>query len=59
MNRLRLTMVFEFDYHGELSEDSVNRLAENFLADPTAFVHPHELECDETLIVDISNAEEE
>lgn len=59
MNRLRLTMVFEFDYHGNLVEATVDRLAENFLKDPTNFIHPDELEWDEVLVVDIQNITEE
>lgn len=55
MKRLRMTMVFEFDYHGNLSEGAVDRLTTNFLKDPTGFIHPEELEWDEVLIVDIEN----
>lgn len=59
MKRLRLTMVFEFDYLGEVSEEKMDRLATNFLKDPTGFVHPEELEWDEILIVDIENITED
>lgn len=55
MNRLRLTVIHEFDYHGELTEEAVNRLTQNFLKDPTEFLHPHELEWDEVLIVDVED----
>lgn len=59
MKRLRLTMVFEFDYHGNLSEAAVDRLTENFLKDPTNFIHPDELEWDEVLLVDLEDITEE
>lgn len=59
MNRLRMTVVFEFDYHGDVSEVTVDRLTENFLKDPEGFIHPYELEFDEVLIVDIEDITEE
>jgi hypothetical protein len=59
MNRVRMTMVYEFDYHGELSEDAVDRLHDNFMKDPTGFLHPHELEWDEIIVVDFTEVESE
>jgi hypothetical protein len=55
MRRLRLTVLYEFDYHGEVDETTMTRLINNFAADPTGFLHPRELEIDETLIVDLED----
>lgn len=59
MKRLRMTVLHEFDYHGELTTEAVDRLSQNFLRDPTAFLHPDELEWDEVLIVEFYDISEE
>lgn len=55
MRRLRLTVLYEFDYHGEVDETTMARLINNFATDPTGFLHPSELEIDETLVVDVED----
>lgn len=55
MNRLRMTVVYEFDYTGDLDSAAIDRLHHNFMGDPTSFLHPHELEWDELLIVDFED----
>lgn len=51
MNRIRMTVVHEFDYHGDLDQNAIDRLRINFLVNPTGFLHPETLECDEVLMV--------
>lgn len=58
-NQLRLTMVFEFNYYGEVNQESMDRLIERFMADPTNFLSLDALECDERLLVDIELREED
>jgi hypothetical protein len=49
--RVRMTMVYEFDYLApKLGSQQVHNLAENFLDHPTEFLHPKELEVDEVLM---------
>lgn len=55
MNRLRMTVVYEFDYTGNIVPAAIDRMHANFLADPTSFLHPHELEWDEVLVVDFED----
>lgn len=58
--RLRMTVVFEFDYLApKLGFEQVDRLAENFLDHPTEFLHPKELEVDEVLVVNFEDITEE
>ena len=54
-----MTVVYEFDYMGDIKQDAIDRLHTNFLADPTSFLHPHELEWDEILVVDFEDITEE
>jgi hypothetical protein len=58
--RVRMTVVFEFDYlvH-KLGAEQIDRLATNFLDHPTEFLHPSELEIDETLLVHFEDITEE
>lgn len=51
-----MTMIYEFDYVGNVDMDVADRLAQNFWQDPTGFVHP--MEWDETLLVDIQEVED-
>lgn len=55
MKRVRMTIVHEFDYHGDLTMEAADRLCANFMSDPTAFLHPHELEWDEVLLIDLED----
>jgi hypothetical protein len=58
--RMRLTVIYEFDYlvH-KLGSEQGDRLIENFLKDPTGFLHPTELEVNEELVVAIEDITEE
>lgn len=58
-NQLRLTMVFDFNYYGEVTEESMDRLVERFLADPTNFLSLDALEIDEKILVNIESREDE
>lgn len=57
MTRVRMTMVFEFDYLGEMDMDAADRLAHNFYTDPTAFVA--DPEWSDILIVDVQAVDQE
>lgn len=59
MNRVRMTVVYEFDYHGDLTEEAVNRLSQNFLMDPTGFYGIEEAAWDETLVVEFEEVTEQ
>ena len=53
-----MTLVYEFDYLvSKMGSEQANMLVENFTNDPTAFVHP--LEIDENLYVGIEDVTEE
>lgn len=58
-NQLRLTMVFDFNYYGEVTEESMDRLVERFLADPSNFLSLDALEIDEKILVNIESREDE
>lgn len=58
MNRVRMTVVYEFDYHGELTDQAVDRLGENFINDPTGFYGIEEAAWDETLVVEFEDITE-
>ena len=51
--RIRMTMVYEFDYYGEVNDDSMIQLVNEFTKDPTEFLCPTEIQLDETLIIDV------
>lgn len=56
--RVRMTLVFEFDYLvNKMGAEQADILVENFTNDPTAFIHP--LEIDEELFVHIEDITEE
>lgn len=58
-SQLRLTMVFDFNYYGEVTQESMDRLVERFMTDPSEFTNPETLEWDEKIYVDIALREEE
>lgn len=55
MNRLRLTVAYEFDYAGDVTQESIDRLVENFLKDPTQFLGLDRMAWDETIFVDVED----
>lgn len=58
-SQLRLTMVFDFNYYGEVTQESMDRLVERFMADPSEFTNPETMEWDEKIYVDIALREDE
>lgn len=59
MNRVRMTVVYEFDYQGEVTDEVVDRLSHNFIADPTGFYGIGEMAWDEKLVVEFEDITEE
>lgn len=58
--RVRLTMVYEFDWASEaLLGTDADRLVENFLKDPYAFLNLESPEWDETIVVDVEDVTNE
>ena len=58
--RLRMTMVYEFDWVSEaLLGTDVDRLIENFLKDPAAFLNLENPEWDETIVIDMEDVTNE
>jgi len=57
--RLRMTVVYEFDYYGEVDDIVAIQLVNDFTKDPTSFLHPDEPQWDETLIIDIEDITDE
>lgn len=58
--RIRMTMVYEFDWVSEeFSPTDADRLVENFLADPYAFLNLESPEWDETIVVDVEDVTDE
>jgi len=54
--RLRLTMVYEFDWLAEeLRDRDADALVQNFLKDPHAFLNLESPEWDEVIIVDVED----
>lgn len=55
MNRLRLTVAYEFDYTGDVTQEAMDRLVENFLKDPTNFLGLGRMAWDEKIFVDVED----
>lgn len=56
MKRLRLTMVYEFDWEASmLLGTDVDRLVENFLKDPYAFLNLESPQWDETIVIGVED----
>lgn len=55
--RVRMTLVYEFDYIGELDADTVTILVDNFYRDPTAFIA--DPAWDESILVAIDDITDE
>lgn len=59
MKRLRLTMVYDFSWaSAELTQENVDELVKNFLADPRAFLNLDFPEWDETIVVGVEDISE-
>lgn len=60
MRRIRMTMVYEFDWQAEeMREKDVDTLVRNFLADPYAFLNLENPQWDETIVVDVEDVTDE
>ncbi len=58
-SKLRLNVQFDFNFYGEVTEESLERLVKRFLDDPQAFLSLDALEHDEELLLDITEREED
>lgn len=54
-NRLRFTVVYEFDYHAEVTQEGIDDLIRDFMKDPSEFINPLALEWDERLYIDVED----
>lgn len=57
-NRLRFTIVYEFDYLDVVDEKAIQELIDSFLHNPTDFINPTGLEEDEKLYIDVEDITE-
>lgn len=59
MKRLRMTMVYDFSWASpELTQENVDELVKNFLADPRGFLNLEFPEWDETIVVGVEDISE-